>query len=98
MTAMTRAECARLGILSDRELKDMGECQSSINFIRENSTGRLVDIPGTSDQYLVISEEASAALIDEAMEKLEKRASLLEVFGEALRPIPYTSPSTSTGD
>lgn len=24
--------------------------------------------------------------------------SLLEVFGEALRPIPYTAPATETGD
>jgi hypothetical protein len=93
MTAMTRAECARLGILSDRELKDMGESRPSINFIRENSTGRLVDIPGTSDQYFVISEEAHAALIDEAMAKLDtKRPSLLEAFGEIFRPELLAAP------
>lgn len=34
---MTRAECARLGLLSDATLADMGEPPSSIAFIRERA-------------------------------------------------------------
>lgn len=39
---------------------------------------------------------------EESIEYLTSRrpesVSLLEVFGEALRPIPYTAPATETGD
>jgi hypothetical protein len=34
---MTRAECARLGVLSDQQLADMGEPPGSIAFIRERA-------------------------------------------------------------
>lgn len=40
----------------------------------------------------------SEASIEYLTSRRPESVSLLEVFGEALRPIPYTSPSTTTGD
>lgn len=70
---MTRAECERLGIFSDRELAEFGEPPSSIRFIRDNAV-RLVDIPGTCDQYVVMSRETNDHLVGRAMNTMHARA------------------------
>lgn len=47
--------------------------------------------------YLRRMGESEASIVYLTSRRPES-VSLLEVFGEALRPIPYTAPATDTGD
>jgi hypothetical protein len=78
---MTRAECSRLGVLSDQKLQDMGEPPGSIAFIREraeseNPTPLHIGIVGVGlDEQVIV-----------AVERIESGEPLFNVIADLCRP------------
>jgi hypothetical protein len=82
MTAMTRAECARLGALSDQQLADMGEPPSSIAFIRERA-----EQESPTPLHVGVDPGGVDRTVMAAVERIESGEPLLTVFADLCRPM-----------
>jgi hypothetical protein len=71
---MTRAECERLGIFSDKELADFGETPKSIAFIRERAE---------SENPTPLADPITAAA-----DRIDAGEPLIDVFADLCRPAP----------
>jgi hypothetical protein len=82
MTAMTRAECARLGALSDQQLADMGEPPGSIAFIRERA-----EQESPTPLYVGVDLGADDRTVIAAVERIENGEPLFNVIADLCRPM-----------